>query len=144
MPVILSMLSFLWVLVFQQQRAGLKNDYSHALSLRQEYDDLMCMEGREIMDNMDSYTKVCEICENIKETYSDFGNETAVMNMAQAIINEVRRRKESFVNNTFLKVQHMIVQRVDPMMITREEAMLFASMLKKLIEQTKKDGEQDG
>ena len=96
------------------------------------------------MDNMDSYTKVCEICENIKETYSDFGNETAVMNMAQAIINEVRRRKESFVNNTFLKVQHMIVQRVDPMMITREEAMLFASMLKKLIEQTNKDGAANG
>lgn len=89
------------------------------------------------MDNMDSYTKVCEICENIKETYCDFGNETAVINMAQAIINEVRRKKESFVNNTYLKVQHQLANNCDEMIINRDEARLFVSMLKKLIEQTK-------
>lgn len=95
------------------------------------------------MNNMDSYTKVCEICENIKGIYCEFGSEVAVMNMANAIINEARRRKESFVNNTYLKLQHHIANHCDQIVINHDEAKLLVSLLKKSIEQVSKEGWQE-
>lgn len=85
---------------------------------------------------MDSYTRVCSICENIKDVYANPGSEDAVINMATAIINEVASRKRKLINNAKLSVQHQLSKGKEEITITREEAVLFDDFLAKKIRET--------
>ena len=88
---------------------------------------------------MDSYTKVCSICEDIKNLFGGYGNEDAVIVMASAIIREAKKKKSLLLTNTKQCIVHQLNEGKEEIVIPKDSAFLFSSLLDNMIKQDKEE-----
>lgn len=91
---------------------------------------------------MDSYPKVCNLCEDIKEKYCEYDTEEEVIEKATQIINLARDRKRSRVSNALLNVQSQLSRCELKIMLTRDDAQLFSTLLEEKIKKLEEEGKQ--
>lgn len=94
---------------------------------------------------MDAYTKICQLCEGIKDRADSMENDGEVLKMTQEIIFHINQRKdeaEHEFNTLYLQIQQALSKGITMTGLSRRQILILYDLMNK--ELNKRQGYTQG